>query len=131
MRSIGVLLLMFFLVAGASAQDKSKTPVKEMSYSGYVIDEMCGSGMVKKTDSMQKVAAHTRDCALSKSCAASGFGLFSEGKWVAFDKKGSAMAKSMLEKSKRDDHLYAEVDGTMKGKVLVVKSIKEADPPKN
>jgi hypothetical protein len=131
MKSLVVMLMLVVLAAGAPAQPKSKAATKEKDYSGYVVDRSCATGMMKKPDPMEKAAAHTRDCALAKACAASGYGLFTGGKWYAFDKEGSAMAKSMLENSKREDHMYAAVTGSMQGKTIVVKSIKEADPPKH
>ncbi len=130
MKFVGVLILALLVATGASASGKKKTETKAMSYSGYVVDQMCGSGMAKKSDGMTKAAAHTKDCALSASCAASGFGLFMNGKYHPFDAKGSELAKAMLEKSTRADHLFAEVTGSMKGSTLDVTAMKEAEPPK-
>ena len=116
MKLFGVLALALLVATGAYASGKDKKPEsKAMMYSGYVVDQMCGSGMAKKTDGMTKAAAHTKDCALSSSCAASGFGLFMKGKYYTFDSKGSELAKSLVEKSTRTDHLYAEVTGSIKG----------------
>jgi len=130
MKLFGVLALALLVATGAYASGKTKkTEAKAMTYSGFVVDQMCGSGMAKKTDGMAKAAAHTKDCALSSSCAASGFGLFMKGKYYTFDSKGSDMAKSMLEKSTRSDHMFAEVTGSIKGTTMQVSSIKEADAP--
>ncbi len=138
MKYIGIAMLALFLAVGASAQSKENTtakaemkgPAKEMTYSGYVVDQMCAGGMEKKADAMTKAAAHTRDCALSEHCAASGYGLFINGKYHPFDSKGSELTKSMLEKSKTDNHIYAMVTGSMKGNTLEVSSIKEEAAPK-
>ncbi len=129
MKLLGVLVLALLVASGASASGDKKTETKAMSYSGYVVDQMCGSGMAKKANAMDKAAAHTKDCALSASCAASGYGLFIKGKYHPFDSKGSGLAKAMLEKSTKADHMYAEVTGTMKGNTLNVTAIKEADAP--
>lgn len=138
LKYVGVFLLAVFLAVGASAQSKTKekvesktkTAMKAMTYRGYVVDEMCASGMEKSADAMSKAAAHTRDCALSEHCAASGYGLFINGKYHPFDSKGSVLAKSMLEKSKASDHIYAMVTGSLKGNTLDVKAIKEEPAPK-
>ena len=134
MRYLGVMILAIVLATGASAQgdmmSKSQPKAASKTYSGYVVDQMCGGGMEKKSDPMSKAAAHTKECALESHCAESGFGLFIKGKYHPFDSTGSGLAKSMIEKSTRTDHLYAEVTGTMKGSTLEVNAIKESDPPK-
>ncbi len=131
MKYFGILVLALLVASGAyaSGSKKSEAKAKEKTYSGYVVDEMCGSGMAKKTDGAAKAASHTKDCALSEHCAASGFGLFMNGKFHPFNAKGTELAKSMIEKSTKSDHLYAEVTGTLKGNTLNVSAIKEADAP--
>jgi hypothetical protein len=74
---------------------------------------------------MQKAAAHSKECALEDDCSASGYGLFSEGKWYVFDDAGSKQAKAAIEKEKRAKGLSYEVTGTVDGNTLAVASIKE------
>lgn len=107
------------------AQDGGTTTLK-----GYVVDQMCAKGMVKKENFTQKSPGHTKECALEDACAASGYGIFSEGKWYTFDEKGSGLAKSAIEKSSREKALYFEATGTLKGNMLAVASLKEAAPGK-
>jgi hypothetical protein len=93
--------------------------------SGYVVDAMCAQGMLKKSDPMAKAAAHTKSCALEDDCAASGFGVFSDGKYYKFDEKGDTMAKDLIEKTSTEKGIMVDVTGSMKGDRLVVASVTE------
>jgi hypothetical protein len=97
--------------------------------SGYVVDQMCAKGIAKKANPMEKAATHTRECALEEGCAASGYGIFSDGKYYPFDEKGSASAKTLLEKSKRTAGMYFEASGKLADGKLVVATLKEAPVP--
>lgn len=98
---------------------------KAVTMQGYVVDAMCAKGMAGKETTMKKAAGHTKDCALEKECAASGYGLFSDGKWYKFDAAGDKLAKDMIEKSSREKGLAFEVAGTMSGDILAVTLLKE------
>jgi hypothetical protein len=91
---------------------------------------MCAKGVSKKTNVMEQAAAHTRDCALMEHCAASGFGIFTEGKYYRFNEKGSATAKELLEKSKRTKGMYFKAVGQLVDGTLNVASLAEASPEK-
>jgi hypothetical protein len=131
MRTIGSFIALAFLVASvAVAQDAKKevTPQVEplsMSMHGYIVDAMCAKGMAKKDNPMEAAAKHTKSCALEEGCAASGFGVFSEGKYYKFDEAGDKMTKELIEKSKTEKGLMAEVTGQMKDDKFAVTSVKE------
>jgi hypothetical protein len=137
-RALFLVLLSLFLAAWAIAQENTnavqrdtaalKTDGKTVTLKGYIVDAMCAKGMVKKGDPMQKAAGHTRECALEDACAAAGYGIFSDGKWVKFDGAGDRQAKAAIEKTKREKGLMFEVRGTMEGDKLAVASIKEPAP---
>jgi hypothetical protein len=116
--SLGVLLLFvgFFL----QAQEKTTTTIK-----GYVVDQNCAKRMATKADVMERAAKHTRECALDDACAASGYGIFSEGKYYKFDEHGNKLAKELLEKSKREKGIYMEASGKLGDGMLEVASLKE------
>ena len=122
---IGFSMLVLFAAMTVIAQETKPTTLR-----GYVVDQMCAKGFAKKTNSMEKAAAHTRECALEESCAASGYGIFSDGKYYKFDEKGSATAKGLIEKSKRAKGLYFEASGVLNDGTLTVASLKEATPAK-
>ena len=70
--------------------------------------------------------AHTTSCALK--CADSGFGVYTaDGKWLKLDDAGNKAAVAALKKTKKADHLRADVDGTLKGDEIQVKSLTIAD----
>lgn len=129
-----VLLTFFFAVAGfgqgeqgvqKKESDVVKSEVKAVTLHGYVVDAMCAKRMAGKATTMKKAAAHTKDCALEESCAASGYGLFSDNKWYKFDPSGDTMAKGLIEKSSREKELAFAVTGRVEGDKLVVASMKE------
>lgn len=96
---------------------------------GYVVDVMCAASIAKKANVTEKAAAHTRECCFHEACAASGFGMFSDGgKFVKFDQRGSDAVKRLLESSRREKGLYFEATGRMEGETFVVKSLKESNP---
>jgi hypothetical protein len=121
--------LVLFVAAGVAGQEK-KDAGEVTTLKGYVVDQMCGKGMAKKPNPMEKAAGHTRDCALEDACSASGYGIFSDGKYVKFDAAGNKLAKEAIEKSKREKGLYFEVKGTVNGEMLAVSSVKEISPEK-
>ena len=124
MRTIGSFVALAFLVASVGLAQDAK---KEMGTSmhGYIVDAMCAKGMVKKDNPMESAAKHTKACALEDNCSASGYGVFSEGKYYKFDEAGDKMTKELIEKSKTEKGLMADVTGQMKDDKFVVTSIKE------
>ena len=121
--AICTIVLSFALTV--SAQDTKPTTLK-----GYVVDQMCAGRMAMKEDAMDKAAGHSKDCALDEHCAASGYGIFSGGKYYKFDEKGNATAKNLLGKSKREKGMYFEAKGTVGEGTMMLTSLKEATPPK-
>ena len=122
---IGLATLILFAAMTVVAQEAKPTTL-----GGYVVDQMCAKGMATKTNAMEKAAAHTKQCALEESCSAAGYGIFSDGKYYRFDEKGSATAKTLIEKSKRTKGLYFEASGKLGDGSLIVASLKEATPEK-
>ena len=118
--------LVLFVAATTIAQEAKPVVLK-----GYIVDQMCASRMATKTNAMEKAAGHTKDCALEDDCAGSGYGVFSEGKYYKFDEKGSAQAKTLIEKSKRAKQLYFEVTGRLADGTFQVVSLKEATAGKD
>jgi hypothetical protein len=114
-------ILTAFISITARAQDAKVV-------TGYLVDKMCASSMAKKApaEAMAAAAKHTRNCAMEKDCAAAGYGVMSDGKWIKFDDKGNEKAADYLKHTKAKSHLMVEVNGSMNGDVLAVSSIKEA-----
>ena len=98
---------------------------KATTLQGYVVDEMCAKMMMGKETTMKKAAAHTKACALEEECAASGYGVFSEGEWYKFDEAGDEMALELIENTERKKEIMVDVSGKMEDEALMVASIKE------
>ena len=124
--AIAVTILLLLTSMSMVAQGTGSTTL-----SGYVVDQHCAGSMATKANAMEKAAGHTRDCALMEDCAASGYGIFSGGKYYKFDTKGSATAKALIEKSKRTKGMYFTAVGKLDEGALTVASLVEATPPKS
>jgi hypothetical protein len=74
---------------------------------------------------MERAAKHTKECALEEGCAASGFGLFYDGKYYKFDEAGDKMAKAAIEKSTLEKGLMFDVTGKMEDEKIMVASLTE------
>jgi hypothetical protein len=120
---IGTLLAFFSLTAAAQ---ESKV------ISGILVDKHCASGMAKKApaEAMASAEKHTRACAMEADCAAAGYGVMTDGKWIPFDDKGNEKAADFLKHTKKASNLKVDVNGTMNGDVLAVNSITEAKAAK-
>jgi hypothetical protein len=131
MKKLVALVLFASLVVGAGyaqatkMEGKKQATVEAKKWHGYVVDAMCAKGMAKKDNPMERAAKHTKDCALEEGCAASGYGLFSEGKYYKFDEAGDKLAKSAIEKSTQSRDLMFDVTGKMEGDKILVASLTE------
>jgi hypothetical protein len=126
-------LLLTLLVCSASlsfSQDKPSTSGQDLvTVQGYILDAMCGDVLAKKQkDVMLKASRHSRKCGLADACAASGHGVFTEGRWVKLDAKGNTLAKAALQKSTKERELLFTVTGEMKDGLLAVAEITEVQP---
>ena len=131
---MSILVLAFFITGLSLAQggksegrksQAARIEARSVTMQGYVVDASCAKRMAGKETTMKKAAAHTQDCALGKDCAASGYGVFSGGKYYKFDAAGDKKAKEMIEKSSRESGLAFEVKGKLSGDKLTVASLKE------
>ena len=121
---IALCTIVLAFALSANAGDAKPATLK-----GYVVDQMCGGKMAAKENAQTKAEGHTKDCALNESCSSSGYGIMSEGKYYKFDEKGSATAKAMIEKSKREKGLFFVAKGTVGDDgTMTLTSLKEATP---
>lgn len=118
---LAALIVLLGLAVLISAQEKQTT------LTGYIVDKQCSVGRAKAADPMASAAGHTRDCALMPNCAASGYGVFADGKYYEFDAKGTELTKALLEASKKTKGIKATVTGTLDGSKLAVAKISEVD----
>ena len=112
----GILISIPLLLLSAT------TPLAAEDFEGYLIDTMCSAKLIQAgADAGQY---HTKDCALSPNCKASGYGLvMADGTFLKFDDASNGMAVKFLESSPRAEGLKVTVDGAMSGDTLSVKAI--------
>src|SRR5262245_7734620 len=93
---------------------------------GFIVDKACATGKVAKQSDPQAAAANeTKGCILMDGCLKSGLGVYSGGKYYQFDEKGVALAKSALEKSKKDKGAKFKVSGKVTGDKIAVSGVEE------
>jgi hypothetical protein len=122
-----VALVMVFSLTMFAGDKKESTAEKggTTTLKGYVVDASCAKDMAGKEDVMTKAANHTKKCALEDMCAASGYGVFSDGKWYKFDEAGDKQAKELVEKTSKTKEIAVEVKGKKGDGTMAVTSIKE------
>lgn len=121
-----VALTVLFASISLVAQEKAKSTTT--SFKGYLVDKMCGVGIVKSGDAKkatERAMKHTRACALEEHCKESGYGLVMGAMFHKFDAAGDKMAEQYLTKSKKKDNFLVEVKGTADGEMIKVASIGE------
>jgi hypothetical protein len=134
------LLAAAALLLGACATSGGDVPGKQsmagpggtmpVKYAGYLMDSACGvpgKGM-DGADVVHSPQDHTQACLVD--CAASGYGIsVKDGmvyRYIPFDKAGSDLAnRTILQKTSRTRGVSIEVEGTLSGGVLTVRSIRE------
>lgn len=121
---VWIMLITLSACVPAAAQ-QAKSEAKEVVLKGYLVDAMCGEAWARKGNGEEKAAKHSRACALNDHCSASGYGVFSGGKWTKFDAKGDQKAKAAIEKSAKERGHYFEIHGVIGGQMLQVVSLKE------
>lgn len=86
------------------------------------MDKMCSKRMVKNHE---KTVKHTKTCLTEEGCAASGFGLMTDKKFIPFDAKGNELAANYLKTTQRSSDFQIEVTGAMKKNRIAVTDLKE------
>ncbi len=119
-RILTIALGMMLFASMSFAAGTPKAMKAPGSWSGYLVDKMCSK---KMTDA--KAPKHSKECLTEEHCASSGFGVFTGGKWTAFDKKGNTMAANLLKNSSKEKDMQVVVIGKMKGSKIHVADLKE------
>jgi len=121
------------LLLGSSlsvARADEKTSGSGTAVTGVLIDQACGSKMVKKDDPEKAAAGHTKDCATKEACEKSGYAVIAGKRMLKFDANGNKLAKEYLEKTDKSDNIRVTVQGTEKGDEIAVTAITPAEEKK-
>jgi hypothetical protein len=116
------VIALLFVFSLAYANEKVKL-------TGYVVDVKCAAERAKgkPEDAMKFAAEHTKKCALEEACVRSGYGIFADGQWFPFDAKGSELAKALLQKTQKKDHIKVTVEGAKHEGKIFVQNLTEAN----
>lgn len=130
MKTVSIVALVFLLGSGCT-QQKEAPPAEpqRVALTGYIVDAMCGNAIAKKSNPMEKAARHTRACGLAEACAAEGYGVFAEGRWILFDEHGNALANAALREDTRERALYFRIEGLLDGDRLSVAAVDPLSAP--
>jgi hypothetical protein len=121
---LSAVAVLSLIVSGAAfadhhEKDKAKDE-KAKGWDGILIDTAC-SGGAKADD--KKAEAHPKSCAMKESCAKSGYGIVTGGKFVAFDEKGNKLATKYLGVKEHTTKVHVMGELSKDGKTVTVKEI--------
>jgi hypothetical protein len=116
--ALGILLL---LPGMGMAQGGKKT------LSGNIVDKACSGKVGKAANPQEAAAGHSKKCALSENCKASGYGVYADGKFYEFDAKGAELAAAALTKTTKEKGAIFKVTGKVDGDKIMVESISETE----
>lgn len=114
-RVIPIVLALCFVVSLAFAQGAETAAI-----TGDIIDNMCLDAH-KTEDIAQFVKGHSKQCAITPECEASGYSIYSEGVVNKFDKESNARIAEFLKKE--DSKLQVVVTALKNGEELNLVSI--------
>jgi len=109
------------LLAGVSVAARDSKSVK---LTGYIIDNKC-SGRAAGENGADAVKAHGVKCMMMAPCAESGYAVYADRKLYKLDEDGNKKVAEILKSTKVEKGVQVEIEGTVEGDKLKVKSIKE------
>ncbi|CAN5601094.1 hypothetical protein BH11CYA1_BH11CYA1_28690 [soil metagenome] len=111
-----------------SAAKSPAAAADSQNWTGYLIDRSCAAAIQgDNKDAMKSVKEHTKACSLEPSCCEAGYSVYSQGKWLDLDNNSSAMAKKVMQASKRDKAHIVKVVGIVKRGEVRASSITEVN----
>jgi type 1 fimbria pilin len=116
-----ILALVMAFAGAAYAANKGK----DVTLTGYVIDAACAAKHANDANVADEIKTHSKGCALSAGCVASGYKLYADGKLYTLDKAGSGKVEALLKSTSSEKGLQVKVEGSLDGDNLKVKSIAE------
>jgi hypothetical protein len=108
--------------SGHNHQQAQSAPKGDVErFEGYVLDKHCAKGEGEELSDAAKT--HTRACMLKAQCSRSGYGLVVNGKWHAFDRRGSAQAARLIRTPNYAQNEKWDVTGSKKDGVITVSTL--------
>ncbi len=109
-RGLSTLIAWVILTGSGFASPVSAADAR---WAGYLLDRSCAENCVNQGFGVDFASTHKKECALNESCSKAGYSILSKGQWFQLDKKGTEIAKKLLEKSKSDEGHFVVVTGVL------------------
>ncbi len=127
-----IFLAIAFIMGVSLSTSFAADNAKAQTWTGYLCDAACGGKFAKEPakQGMTDAMGHPKSCDMKPACVAAGYGIYSKGKFYAFDKAGNTQATALLTKTTKDKGFLVSVTGTVKGTTIDVASLTESTPKK-
>lgn len=126
MTEIKTLIATTFILAGTSLP----VTAADNKWAGYLVDHSCAENYKSQGTAVEYLQTHKKECALNAGCSHDGYSVYSKGQWYQLDKKGSDLARNVLQSSPTKEGHFVVVTGTEDKGQLKVTSLKELAPGK-
>lgn len=100
----------------------------DSKWAGFLVDRSCANNCKAQGYGEEFLRSHKKECALNENCSREGYTLFSKGQWYPLDKRGSELAKQLIQSSATKEGHYVVVSGSAEKGQLKVTTIKELAP---
>ncbi|MBX9690650.1 MAG: hypothetical protein K2X27_28300, partial [Candidatus Obscuribacterales bacterium] len=95
-------------------------------WAGFLFDRSCAdNAKAQGIADAEFLHSHKKECALNEGCSKDGYAVYSKGKWLQLDKKGSELARKMLSSSSTKEGHFVVVSGSLDKDQIKVSSLKE------
>lgn len=121
MKALKTLIAASIILAGSSLPGTAA----ENKWAGYLIDRSCADNCKSQGLGTEYLLTHKKECALNAGCSKDGYSIYSKGTWHPLDKKGSDLARNLLQSSSTSEGHFVVVTGTEDKGQLKVTSLKE------
>ncbi len=123
LKKLFVCSLVSLLLIGVFASAQSPIKLK-----GYLIDMMCANAYADEPNALAEAKKHPKECSLMPQCKKDGYAVMTEdGTIYKLDKVGNKKAAEILDKTTTEEGLVVAFEADIKGKVLYVKTMAEAE----
>lgn len=126
-----ISLVVFGIVLALSAFGQTKKADESKVIVGFAQDVSCAKGNLTDGEKgMTKASKHSKNCALEESCAASGFGVWSDNKFYKLDENGNKLMLTLYNETDTKKGMKVSVKGVVKDGVILVTELKEVKEEK-
>lgn len=121
----GIKSLVLLSSAAILSASSLTSHASDSRFAGYLLDRSCADNMKTLVDYQDMIKAHKKECALNDNCSKNGYSIYSKGKFLQLDKKGSELARDLLKTTKTKEGHFVVVTGSVNKDEIKVTSLKE------